>query len=62
MTPEVPPSGTPTPEPRFEDDPEWQRLQARFIEPETDNRDERLFIRFATASEMRDIEARYEQT
>jgi hypothetical protein len=44
----------------YRDDPEWQAAYARYLEPDTDNRDERLFIRIEAARELRDIEGRYE--
>lgn len=42
-------------------DPEWQAAYARYLEPDTDNRDERLFIRVEAARELCNIEGRYER-
>ncbi|HEY1705935.1 MAG TPA: hypothetical protein VGG75_40145 [Trebonia sp.] len=45
---------------RFEDDPDWLRARAVYLDPDANTPDGRLFIRFDAAREMRNIEARYE--
>jgi hypothetical protein len=60
MTSPVPGDRAGTPERRFEDDPDWLRARAVYLDPDADTPDGRLFIRFDAAREMRDIEARYD--
>ena len=46
----------------FLDDPEWLLARAVYMFPDADTADERLYIRFVAAAEIRDIERRYSRS
>lgn len=45
----------------FREDPDWLLAQASYLFPDADNRDMRMVLRIHAATEMRDIEARYDE-